>query len=64
MSRVERALTLGRAARDAFARGDLAEASALIDERGTVLAGLTSMEIGHGAFARLQSEDAELRRAA
>ncbi|RYG28256.1 hypothetical protein EON81_28845 [bacterium] len=64
MSRVERALLLGRAARDAFARGEIEEASALIDERGIVLAELTAMEIGHANFARLQNDDRELQRAA
>ena len=60
----ERILALGRAARDAFARGEVEEGALLIQERGLALAELTSLEIGRATLAQIQSEDIELRRSA
>lgn len=60
----ERILALGRAARVAFAQGDIEEGAMLIEERGRAIQGLTALEIGHGTLAQLQSEEPELRRSA
>lgn len=57
-------LALGRAARAAFAQGQIEDGIALVEERGRLLAGLTALEIGHGTMAQLQNEEGQLLRSA